>query len=147
MKVKCENCQSGSTISCSYYIIDGTRGYLKYINEIGESHMPLCRKCYKELLDITEKVKQKDTSIIPEGPYCYTPIGHNKNGYNIKPCPYFDTIKNGEHQNDGYCHFLEEGDTNLDGSDREGGFGLLWDQCKNCGINNEDDMGVSHLLI
>lgn len=146
LKTLCKCCDKKAIFNIRYTIKEGTRGYFKSIVTEGaqvqiggnDSYMPLCRKCYKELLDITEKVKQKDISIIPDGHYCYTPIGHSKKGYKIKPCPYFDTIKNGEYQNDGYCHFIEEGDVNLDGSDREGGFGLLWDQVKSCSINNDD---------
>ena len=44
---------------------------------------------------------RQDTSVIPEGPYCYS-VDHEKNklqpidGYWIKPCPYFHKFKSGK---------------------------------------------------
>lgn len=96
----------------------------------------------------------KDTSVIPKGPYCYT-FKENDEYY---VCPYYDKVKDGEEQADGYCHFLEKSDVDL-GKEafesvnvniKENGVevnkedvpdfiftGLLWDQVKECGINDE----------
>ena len=38
-----------------------------------------------------------------------------------------------EYQDNGYCHFLEQGDW------EDIGVGLLWDQCKCCQINVDLD--------
>jgi len=62
---------------------------------------------------------------IPFGLYCYDEKGI---------CPYWDKNKNQEYQFDGYCHFLKTGDW-ID--DNKGGTWLLWDQCKECGINED----------
>lgn len=147
LKTLCVNCNKKAVINVRYSKVEGTVGFVKQILTEGEqvqvggneSYMPLCRKCYKKLLDLTAKIKAKDTSIIPEGPYCYTGIGFEKNVYHIDPCPYFDHIEKGGSQSDGYCHYIESGDSNLDGSDNMEGCGLLWDQCKSCGINEEID--------
>lgn len=80
--------------------------------------------------------KDKDESIIPRGHYCYT-SDEEKNAnkdkddhaFYTKACPYWSTIRNGEEQSDGYCSFLEMGDDEI--------AGLLWDQIKECGINND----------
>ena len=138
---ECENCREYEvkTNSYSYSIIEGTRGFVKYINENGKLQISLCEKCYKELLDLTGKIKAKDTSMIPEGPYCYTGLSYDKGVYHTKVCPYFDHIIASDSQSDGYCHYIEEGDSNLDGSDNLDGCGLLWDQCKSCGVNDEID--------
>lgn len=73
-----------------------------------------------------------DVSVIPPGPYCYVWPDEG-----FRCCPFWD--KRPEHgtQNDGYCHLLEIGDWMI-------GFGLLWDQVKECGINDrrEDDSEV-----
>lgn len=96
----------------------------------------------------------KDTSVIPKGLYCY-----DKNG----DCPYWSLNVYHEPQYNGYCAFMEKGDWDLnkekswrvmykDGkiipdaelqSGEELGIplSLLWDQCKECGINEEEDDG------
>lgn len=103
--------------------------------------------------------KEKDTSVIPEGPYCYLPdIEKNKNkdkndtAYYIKPCPYYSSIED-EGVKLPYCKFLEQGGTengmsNEDFKKLEKKYGpdkiwdkyplgLLWDQVKECGENDE----------
>jgi len=70
----------------------------------------------------------KDESLIPEGVYCYTRISGGK----IKLCPYWAYIINAPGQMNGYCHYLERGDWENDW------LGLLWDQCKECDINEPD---------
>lgn len=70
----------------------------------------------------------KDKSLIPEGVYCYTRISGSK----IKLCTYWAYIINAPGQMNGYCHYLESGDW------EDFGFSLLWDQCKECGVNEPD---------
>jgi hypothetical protein len=49
-------------------------------------------------------------------------------------CPFQDTMPQFGHQMDGYCHLICRGDwMDMD----EGGTDLLWDGCKECGINTE----------
>ncbi|MFA5154545.1 MAG: hypothetical protein WC554_18520 [Clostridia bacterium] len=93
---------------------------------------------------------EKDTSVIPKGPYCYT---YDEAG-EYKLCPYWDTIKGVSKQYNGYCSYLEKGDMDLEQemelTDMKTGekikgdklpfpVSLLWDQCKECGINKEDE--------
>ena len=60
--------------------------------------------------------------VIPHGCYCY-----DENGV----CPFWDSMPSmGEHSH-GYCHWIESGDWESDGTS------LLWDQTKECGINGE----------
>lgn len=66
-------------------------------------------------------------SVIPAGCYCY-----DQNG----PCPYFDSSSKFDEQSNGFCWYLEKGDWM---TKEEGGTFLLWDQCKSCGINDDDD--------
>jgi hypothetical protein len=61
---------------------------------------------------------------IPKGPYCY------RADYK---CPFLDSDSDREAHESGYCHFLKLGDW------MENGTSLLWDQCKECGINWEDE--------
>ena len=79
-------------------------------------------------------------SVIPKGCYCYGNMrdegGKNKNGlpiFKVDVCPYWDKDEDREEQMNGYCWFLEEGDW------ENGGGGLLWDQCKYCGVNDSDE--------
>lgn len=66
-----------------------------------------------------------DTSVIPPGLYCYTYEGNN-----AVVCPYWSIDTKQQTQANGYCAFLKLGDWMEDGTD------LLWDQCKECGIND-----------
>jgi hypothetical protein len=103
---------------------------------------------------------KKDESLIPVGHYCYT---YDHNGKYIV-CPYYDVIQGAPEQADGYCHFLEKGDIEI-GEDAKASSsvmitqngvelnkdevpdfiftGLLWDQVKECGINDEIDEDTS----
>ena len=63
--------------------------------------------------------------LIPDGCYCY-----GENG----TCPFWDKDQSRDDQESGYCWFMKCGDWH------DNGGGLLWDQCKECGINDEDDL-------
>ncbi len=91
---------------------------------------------------------KKDTNVIPKGTYCYT---YDENG-KFQICPYWDTIKDAPEQYNGYCHYLEKGDLDLEqemdfidektkeinkGCDLPFPVSLLWDQVKECGINDD----------
>lgn len=85
-------------------------------------------------------------SKIPKGVYCYT----YENGKQVN-CPYWKLLKNRPEQENGWCDYLNMGDTEIiaqkdwdlvkEDGERVAGFGFsfLWDQCKMCGIN--DDWG------
>lgn len=60
---------------------------------------------------------------IPKGIYCYDNKGI---------CPYWSRKNDKPEQENGFCSFLNKGDWELT-------VGLLWDQCKECGINNEGE--------
>lgn len=66
----------------------------------------------------------KNTDVIPKGFYCYSIVDGEHD-----TCPYWDTSEDHRPQDNGYCHFLGEGDWDVEG------LSLLWDQCKECGEN------------
>lgn len=76
---------------------------------------------------------------IPRGLYCYRyrKFIPSKDGspplIKVKSCPYWDIVEGKPYQENGYCHYLKQGDT-----DFSCGYGLLWDQCKECGVKNDD---------
>ena len=93
-----------------------------------------------------------DESVIPKGPYCYTPIrtpevqeDWEKRGiFRICACPYWERYDQKIHgplpaeyaefqstYRGAYCKFLKTGDWEHDGTM------LLWDQVKECGINDD----------
>lgn len=74
--------------------------------------------------------QEKDESLIPKGCYCYT-RPDSSNIDKIELCPYWDKDQDRESQGSGYCHFLKQGDWDFEW------LGLLWDQCKECGINDD----------
>lgn len=62
--------------------------------------------------------------IIPKGDYCY-----DENGC----CPFLSVNEEMPKQMGGYCHYLQKGDWQQNGTT------LLWDQCKQCGINEHHE--------
>lgn len=80
-------------------------------------------KMIMRTIEITEnRVRQ----LVPHGGYCYDKRGS---------CPFwsrFDGIY--PSQSNGYCSLMERGDW-MRGP---GGTSLLWDQCKECGINENE---------
>ena len=88
--------------------------------------------------DSIEKVEKllgiyKDQSVIPNGVYCYGYVSQKEGSRKIQICPYWSKNKTKDNQESGYCSFLELGDW------MENGTSLLWDQCKECGINYDDE--------
>jgi hypothetical protein len=63
--------------------------------------------------------------LVPHGQYCY-----DNNG----TCIFWSRWMEHDEQNSGYCSLMEKGDFM---SSENGGTMLLWDQCKECGINDE----------
>jgi hypothetical protein len=65
---------------------------------------------------------------IPLGHYCYTIIGHSPGKIKVKICPFWRKMNKGA-----YCTYMRTyanwGDTS----------NLIWDQCKECGINRGED--------
>ena len=64
-------------------------------------------------------------SLIPHGLYCYQ--------YHYTEqvtCPFWSRIEGKPEQQNGYCSFLSRGDW-------EEGLSHLWDQVKECGINED----------
>ena len=91
-------------------------------------------------LKLEEEIATKDTSVIPFGDYCYR-------GKYV--CPYHRFIFDRPRQENGWCDYLGTGDYELNRTtlwtDSNGGtntaeeigipLSLLWDMCKECGVN------------
>lgn len=83
----------------------------------------------------------KAETLIPAGAYCYTPVeapcAENGWVFKTKLCPFWefrqDIAEIQGKQSAGYCSYLRAGDW------EEGGTFLLWDQCKECNVNFEDE--------
>ena len=93
---------------------------------------------------------RKNKNKIPQGLYCY-----DKNGI----CPYWRLLKDRPEQYDGWCDYLGKGDIEIAkemilkskrmkdktiktmrGDEAPFPVSLLWDQCKECGINEWDEV-------
>ena len=76
------------------------------------------------------------TKFIPHGIYCYDERGK---------CPFWSIQQDKPNQRNGYCSFLKQGDWEVrvpPGWPVDGplsALSLLWDQCKNCGVNEDVD--------
>lgn len=79
---------------------------------------------HKNLLEMQQAMAE-----IPHGTYCYESDG--KGG--IHTCRFWTRNKDYPPQENGYCAYLELGDWDMEG-------GLLWDQCKECGINEFSEL-------
>jgi hypothetical protein len=71
--------------------------------------------------------KQEMEKHIPPGPYCYRYAGGKGR------CPWWALNKDQPHQQNGYCEYLGWGDW------QQEVLTLLWDQVKECGINDDED--------
>jgi hypothetical protein len=78
---------------------------------------------------------------IPPGVYCYrgSELLENERDANGFPkllkknvCPWWSIHRDQPEQENGHCEYLGYGDWEVDG------LSLLWDSCKECGVNNED---------
>lgn len=84
-------------------------------------------------------ILNRDTRLIPHGSYCYTLTSGLKVRADGTPylesatCPYWALDPTKPPQQNGYCAFTRHGDWDAQG------VGLLWDQCKECGINDDID--------
>ena len=76
---------------------------------------------YAEIYLEAKKIAMLEKSAIPEGPYCYQ---------SKQVCPYLGKNKKQQVQQNGYCRLIRK----MDWVDDT----LLWDQVKECGINNDD---------
>jgi hypothetical protein len=87
----------------------------------------------------------KDSSLIPKGCYCY-----DANGV----CPYWSLREDRPEQYNGWCDYLGKGDIEIaqemevrnaktgevcKACDLPFPMSLLWDQCKECGIQCDDE--------
>lgn len=98
---------------------------------------------------------RKAEKVVPHGPYCYGHTGrmvvsrHVRDGdrlVEVAPfqvpetarCPYWKARRDWSTQGYGYCRLTKMGDNVKHRPKRDG---LLWDQCKSCGINDPDDSG------
>ena len=112
---------------------------------------PICYLAFRLSKDWEEESKEVEKvrneqgeSAIPKGCYCYSSIN----------CPYWDKFTDFlPEQYSGFCWFLMKGDwqietemtlTSQDGKECKGNelpfpVSLLWDQCKKCDINDDDD--------
>ena len=106
--------------------------------------------------DMAKLRESKGVSVIPKGSYCYSNMrqsGANKDGlptFKVDLCPYWDSDDEKGDQEYGYCWFLQGGDWETNETkewknEKTGEIqtaneigiplGLLWDQCKECGVN------------
>jgi hypothetical protein len=95
---------------------------------------------------------KKDKSKIPYGYYCYEKLEFiaAKNACKIiGQCPYWSIRNDKPEQLNGYCSYMEKGDWEIckerkwvnpeTGEEVELDISLIWDQCKECGINEPTD--------
>jgi hypothetical protein len=77
---------------------------------------------------------------IPTGVYCYSG-SRMSDDPNFKVCPYWRQFDEYPLQESGYCTYLKLGDYMEDGTL------LLWDQVKECGINEDFDIDSALILL
>jgi hypothetical protein len=95
---------------------------------IKKSHIPVFLQAlhHKKYKNSHEQILRDLQKFIPEGIYCY----ELKNEKRVL-CPFWSFKKNKHHQENGFCSYLNKGDWQKNGTF------LLWDACKECGINDD----------
>jgi hypothetical protein len=103
------------------------------------------KKLYRQYQ--SETGKNNLFKLIPKDtPYCYTSLRLDKTKeppvYNIKPCPFWYAIEIPEAELDDHIGVVAMGQNHIGGckllkqtDDDMEGWGLLWDNCKECGLN------------
>jgi len=89
------------------------------------------------LIEDNPELEKLFERVIPKGDYCYTHnyIEKKSDGMfirHINLCPFWEKNLDVGDQESGYCHLLDQGDWQEDGTF------LLWDQVKECGLNKDD---------
>lgn len=69
---------------------------------------------------------------IPNSFYCHGDFYNEEKKTWDYICPFWDYDKTKSEQENGYCHLIKKGDWDFEY------MGLLWDKCKECGINDDD---------
>lgn len=86
-----------------------------------------------------EEAGENAENYIPKGCYCYTPVDMVEDLATgmprmlIKRCPFWAINPAHSSQMNGYCAYMGSGDWENDGTL------LLWDQVKECGVNEGSD--------
>lgn len=83
----------------------------------------------KSDVEISDALKHPE-QYIPNGIYCHT---HD----HLHLCPFWDRDDEMDYMESGYCHYLKMGDHDF--YEQHGYMSLLWDMCKECGVNEDDD--------
>ncbi|HEY8890225.1 MAG TPA: hypothetical protein VIM70_08200 [Clostridium sp.] len=78
-------------------------------------------------MKISEDMLNFPEKYIPIGLYC-----HGRMKPQMEICPFWDNDETKHKQENGYCHYLKQGDWDL------GYTGLLWDMYKECDIKLDD---------
>jgi hypothetical protein len=125
LKYECENkiADLGEMVYQNSKLVDGSDEY-DYSDDIFELNQKLFikQKEYEDLItEIHDIVKEHPEHIPNDICYCY-----DQNG----TCPYWTLSPFEVSQDNGVCIFMNY-------YDREG-IGLIWDQVKQCGVNEED---------
>ena len=86
-----------------------------------------------------KKPQNKNKDHIPPGRYCYQFLRLKESkkpnfSMRVLPCPYWELKTDQPQQMNGYCSLFDFKDW-----DEEGGPGLLWDGCKECAVEFEED--------
>lgn len=107
--------------------------------------MPVNASITRERQERRERKSAAAKALIPEGLYCWRHTGQKTEHRlssgeviivpEIKLCPFHKIRRDKPSQRNGYCRFLKAGDW----MPNPHGTMLLWDGCKECGINMGDE--------
>jgi len=92
------------------------------------------KNVWNDAQSVKSVILNNDTSIIPEGVYCYNRVEISQGKTKLYLCPYYSKHLLYDEQENGFCLYLDQGDW-----ENPGAFALLWDQCKECGINGKEE--------
>lgn len=106
--------------------------------------MPVSEAVQRARQERYDRRMEAAREVVPHGLYCYERMGEPKKVtladgsetmvWPAKTCPYWKHRPDKPAQRNGYCRLLKVGDF----TPRPRGTMLLWDQCKECGINMDE---------
>ena len=113
-------------------------------------HKVINNKFYKKTFRRWQKEhngKLPDLSVIPKKTlYCYITISFDRDTLILKtkPCPYYYSVEVPKEERKDHIGIVAVGQNHIGGchllgktDDDYGGWGLLWDQCKECGLSED----------
>lgn len=103
--------------------------------------MPVSERIKRERQARYDRRMAAAAEVVPQGGYCYTPLSVVDGRMHVRMCPYWKYNPRKPAQRTGCCTLMKAADW----MPHPRGTSLLWDQVKECGLNDSlDEADADH---